>query len=236
MNCEMSRELFADYLGEELSQLDTKQLKDHLNACEVCREELSLLSSTKAALRVGWPDESIPQSLTFEFVEPSPQRFWSQLGRFSLPKVAWVSLSVSVGFILCLLSLALLRTQIQIENGKFKLSFGQPEQLVSATGITQLNSRTPVNINHEAFQVLIDEALQRFEQNQNARLQQALLEAKTEWETKRNADLVRVAKEFKYLESTQNVVWKETVRNNSFLETLARGLYVKTSSSGPVQQ
>ena len=93
-----------------------------------------------------------------------------------------------------------------------------------------------MNINHEAFQVLIDEALQRFEQNQNARLQQALLETKAEWEAKRNADLVRVAKEFKYLESTQNVVWKETVRNNSYLETLARDLYVKTSSSGPVQQ
>lgn len=236
MNCEKSRELFADYLGEELSQSDTRELKDHLRGCQVCREELSLLSSTKTALKVGWPDESIPQSLTFEFVKPSPQGFWSRLRRFAIPKVVWVSLSVSACFILCLLSLALLRTQIQIENGKFKLSFGQPVQLISATGATQLNSRTPANVNPEAIQVLIDQALQRFEQNQKTGLEQALREAKAEWEAKRNADLVRVAKEFKYLESTQNVVWKETVRNNSYLETLARAFYVKTSSNGPVQQ
>src|SRR2546426_1956600 len=154
MNCEKSRELFADYLGEELSQSETRKLKDHLGACQTCRQELSLLSSTKTALKVGWPDESIPQSLTFEFVKPSPQRSWSQLGRFSLPKVVWVSLSVSACFILCLLSLALLRTQIQIENGKFKLSFGQPVQLVSTTGATPLNGRTPpANPSDEAIQV-----------------------------------------------------------------------------------
>src|SRR5438477_4610172 len=110
MNCQKSRELFADYLGEELSQLHTKQMKDHLTTCEVCRQELSLLTNTKAALRVGWPDESIPQSLTFEFVKPSPQSFWSQLGWFSLPKVVWAGLGFSACFILCFSSLALLRT------------------------------------------------------------------------------------------------------------------------------
>src|SRR5437867_7545747 len=182
MNCEKSRELFSDYIGEELSRSNARELKDHLSECQTCRQELSLLSSTEAALKVGWPDESIPQSLTFEFVEPSPQRFWSQLGRFSLPKVAWVSLSVSVGFILCLLSLALLRTQIQIENGKFKLSFGQPVQLVSTNTPTQLNSLAPLKVNNEVVQALIAQVLERFEQNQNTKLQHALQEAKAKWE------------------------------------------------------
>ncbi|PYV38789.1 MAG: hypothetical protein DMG06_24840 [Acidobacteria bacterium] len=236
MNCEKSRELFADYIGGELSQSDARELKDHLSTCQACRQELSLLSSTKAALKVGWPDESIPQSLTFEFLKPSPQRFSSQLGWFSLPKFAWISLAVSACFIVCLWSLALLRTQIQIENGKFKLSFGQPVQLVSTNTPTQLNSLAPLKVNNEVVQALIAQVLERFEQNQNTKLQQALQEAKAEWEAKRNADFVRIAKEFKYLESTQNVVWKEAVRNSSVLDALARDLYVKTNSSVPVQQ
>ena len=63
---------------------------------------------------------------------------------------------------------------------------------------------------------------------QDAKLQQVLQETKLEWETKRNADFARVGKELKYLESTQNVVWKETLLNNSNLEMLARN-YVKAA-------
>jgi len=42
--------------------------------------------------------------------------------------------------------------------------------------------------------------------------------------------LIRIAKQMNYLENTQSVVWKEAARNNSYLDTLARDFYLKTSA------
>jgi putative zinc finger protein len=234
MNCEKSRELFVDYLGEELPKTEVRGLQEHLKSCSGCRQELALLARTKSALRVGWPDESIPQSLTFEFATPSERGLWSHLLPSRLPRVVWASLGVTGCFLVCLMSLALLRAQIRLENGNFSLSFGQPIAPASAvvqgpvvTGAPQLRA--------EAIKALLDQSLKQFELNQNAKLQQVLQETKLEWETKRNADFARVGKELKYLESTQNVVWKETLLNNSNLEMLARN-YVKAAPRETLQQ
>jgi hypothetical protein len=56
-----------------------------------------------------------------------------------------------------------------------------------------------------------------------------------EWEAKRTADFAQISKEFRYLENTQNVVWKETLLNNSNLEMLARN-YVKATPRESLQQ
>jgi hypothetical protein len=133
-----------------------------------------------------------------------------------------------------LTSLALLRAQIRLENGNFSLSFGQPTAPASAVAKGPVTKGAP-QLSSEAIKTLLDQSLKQFELNQNARLQQALQETKLEWETKRNADFTRVGKELKYLESTQNVVWKETLMNNSNLEMLARN-YVKVTPRETLQQ
>jgi Putative zinc-finger len=236
MNCEKSRELFVDYIGEELSRADTKQLKDHLEHCQGCRQELALLTKTKTTLRMAWPDEPIPQNLTFDFAESRPGGFWSHVGGFRAPKVVTASLTATVCLILCLVTLSLVRTQIQFANGSLKISFGRSDQPVPAgtvyqpsTGHAQMDgsSRSVEDLN---------QALRSFEENQAAKLQQALLEMKSESEAKRSADLRRIARAFKYFESTQNVVMKEALRNKSIFETLARDLYVRTNSPSPIQQ
>ena len=230
MNCEKSRELFVDYLGDELPKTEIQGLQEHLKSCSGCRQELALLARTKSALRVGWPDESIPQSLTFEFTTPSERGFWSHLLPSRLPRVVWASLGVTGCFLACLAGLALLQAQIRLENGNFSLSFGQPVRPsvdLGKTGFSQPSA--------EAIKTQLDQSLKQFELNQNAKLQQMLQETKLEWETKRNADFARVGKELKYLESTQNVVWKETLMNNSNLEMLARN-YVKATPRETLQQ
>jgi hypothetical protein len=133
-------------------------------------------------------------------------------------------------------TLSLVRTQIQFANGSIKISFGRSDQPVPAgtvyqpsTGHAQMDgsSRSVEDLN---------QALRSFEENQAAKLQQALLEMKSESEAKRSADLRRIARAFKYFESTQNVVMKEALRNKSIFETLARDLYVRTNSPSPIQQ
>jgi hypothetical protein len=122
----------------------------------------------------------------------------------------------------------LLRAQIRLENGNFSFSFGQPTVSGSAVSTSPVTASAHPQVSAEAFQALLDQSLRQFELNQNAKLQQVLQETKLEWENKRNADFARVGKELKYLESTQNVVWKETLMNNSNLEMLARN-YVKAT-------
>jgi hypothetical protein len=229
MNCEKSRELFAEYLGEEISKTNARGLKEHLKSCSGCQQELALLVRTRSALRVGWPEEPIPQNLNFEFSTPAGKNFWSRLFPSRLPGVAWASISVTACFLICLATLALLQAQVRIENGSFSLSFGRVARAIA--GPMTINGTQP---DVEAVKILLDQSLKQVELNQSARLQQALQETKLEWESKRDADFARIAKELQYLESAQNVVWKETLTNNSNMETLARA-YVQAGYRPPQQ-
>ena len=229
MNCEKSRELFADYLGEEISKTDAQGLQEHLKACPSCQQELGLLVRTRSALRVAWPDEAIPQNLNFEFASPTGQGFWNRLP-LRLPGVAWASISITACFLICVATLASFRAQVRVEKGSFSLSFGGGGR--TATGPVTTGE---AHFDAAAVKALLDQSLKQFEVNENARLQQALQETKSEWESKHNADFAHVAKELKYLESSQNVVWKETLNNNSNFETLARA-YVQTGYRPPQQQ
>jgi putative zinc finger protein len=230
MNCERSRELFVDYLGEELPRTEISGLQEHLKSCSACRQELALLARTKSTVQSGWPDESIPQSLTFDFGSPKREGFWNRFLPLRMPGVVWTSLGVTGCMLALLAGLAFLQAQIRLENGNFSLSFGRPAVLSSVdlkTGLSQPSAET--------VRALLDQSLKQFELKQNAKFQQALQETKLEWETKHSAELARVGKELKYLESTQNVVWKETLLNNSNLEMLARN-YVKVAPRESLQQ
>jgi len=221
MNCEKSRELFADYLGEELTKTEGLQLQEHLRSCVSCRQELALLSRTKSTLRVAWPEESMPQDLSFEFADRAAPGFWSRPFSLQWPRAVSASVAVTACFLVCLLSLALLRAQIRIDKGGFSFSFSQSPHAAPGNTAGLMTAGTP-QLNTEAVRVLLDQSLKQFELQQDSKLQQLLQEAKLEWESKRAADYARVGKELRYLESTQNVVWKETLMNNSNLEMLAR--------------
>ena len=86
MNCERSRELFADYLGEELARDAAQELQLHLKTCQGCRQELALLGSTKATLKRALPEVTIPRHLSFNFSKPQPQGWFGWLRQTSLRK------------------------------------------------------------------------------------------------------------------------------------------------------
>jgi len=230
MNCERSRELFVDYLGEELSRAEIPELQEHLKSCSGCRQELALLARTKSTLQSGWPDESIPQSLTFDFDLPKRQGFWNRFLPLRMPGVVWASVGATGCMLALLAGLALLQAQIRLEHGNLSLSFGRP---VTPTSVELKRSLSQPSA--ETIKTLLDQSFKQFELDQNAKFQQALQQAKLEWETKHSAEFARVGKELKYLESTQNVVWKETLLNNSNLEMLARN-YVKVVPRESLQQ
>ena len=226
MNCERSRELFADYLGEELARGEAQQLQLHLKTCQGCRQELSLLASTKATLKQALPEVAMPRHLSFNFSKPQPQG-WVQWLR--QPRYATLA-AFTACFVICLASLALFRAQLEMRNGDFRISFGEPRG--ATTSLPERRSPSlPVSTTREEVQAAIQQAVQRLQDEQDSRLQQELRKLKFEVEANRHNDMKQVVRGFKFLEETQSLVWKEAAKNSSYLDTIARDLFVKTSST-----
>ena len=226
MNCERSRELFADYLGEELPRDPARELQLHLKTCQGCRQELALLASTKATLKQALPEVAIPQRLSFSFSKPQPQGWFQWLRQ---PRYATLA-AFTACFVVCLASLALFRTQLEMRNGDFRISFGEPRRLATAVP-EERNPSSPVSTTREEVQVAIQQAVRRLQDEQDSRLQQELRKLKFEVEANRHNDMKQVVRGFKFLEDTQSLVWKEAARNSSYLDSIARDLFVKTSST-----
>jgi putative zinc finger protein len=226
MNCERSRDLFADYLGEELPRDAARELQLHLKTCQGCRQELSLLASTKATLKQALPEVAMPQHLSFNFSKPQPQGWFQWLRQ---PRYATLTASTAC-FVVCLASLAFFRTQLEMRNGDFRISFGEPREATRSVP-EQRNPPFPVSMDREEVQAAIRQAVQSFQEGQDSRLQQELQKLRFEVEANRNKDMKQVVRGFRFLEETQSLVWKEAAKNSSYLDTIARDLYVKTSST-----
>jgi anti-sigma factor RsiW len=92
-----------DYFFEELAEEDRQQVDLHSRTCEKCREELSRLRSTQAAL-LAVADEEIPQRIGFisdRVYEPSRLRrwwgaFWESAPRLGFASAAMLSAAIIV--------------------------------------------------------------------------------------------------------------------------------------------
>jgi hypothetical protein len=230
MNCEKSRELFLDYLGDELDKPKARELRGHLETCQGCKQEFALLTGVRATLRDAWPDEDVPQHLTFDIPPVRALGLAGWFGRLGLSRGMAAAVAGTACFVLCLASLALFKTRLEIGDGGFRIAFGE-------TGSSQNLSSEPVpsavqaGLTPEDVQAAIQQSVQRLQQDQDSRLREELQNLKLELEATRKSDMQRVASGFKYLEETQNLVWKEAAKNSTYLDTIAHNLFVKASAT-----
>jgi anti-sigma factor RsiW len=234
MNCEETRDLLMDFIGDEISKADAQQLKKHLTTCTDCREELARISATKACLLKGWPDEAVPQPLVFSFNQPASQQRWSWPGFWAWPPAVRISLSIAMCFMLCIVMLAVARTRIQFDHGNFAISFGSMGASSAALPPASLNL-TGAASNQEQLRGLVSQVVSEQAQRQNDQWQHLIVQVRTEWESQRQTDLQGISGKLKYLESTQNLIWKETAKNNSYVESLARDVYLRTGLAQAAQ-
>ena len=232
MNCQQSLELFPDYLGNEISKEQSREFAAHLKACEACRKELISLSGVQSVLRNGWPDEEIPRSLISEI----PRSGWGQfVDAFSLRywhRGAVIGVVATICFILCIGTLAVLKTEIELKEGHFRVSFNQSHSSLSPRlEANRELAAVPAVLNRSDLEKLIENALAQSEQRQNSKVEKLLLEARAEINTNRTEDMQKVSEGLRYLELTQGEVWKASARNASYLDALASEVYVKASST-----
>jgi hypothetical protein len=81
-------------------------------------------------------------------------------------------------------------------------------------------------------QDLVSQAVAQLDEKQGARIQEVAEQIRAEMEAKRTADLRRISNELRVLESTQNIVYRQALSNQSYLETLARDFVLKVNSPG----
>ncbi len=232
MNCQESRELFPEYLGKEMSKQQSRELAHHLKECRSCREDLASLSRVQAVFQAGWPDEEIPRSLILETAGKSSQKLAVILSPRFWPRGLLVSAVATICFILCVSTLALLRTDIELKDGHFRVSFNRFSPTSNSYfGTTPVPSAMPATLNQSQLEKIIQDALAQSEQRQSAKVEKLLLDTKAEINTTRSDDMQKVSQGLKYLEMTQAEVWKASARNASYLESLAREVYVKASTT-----
>jgi len=96
-----------DYLLQELSVPEQRQVEAHLQSCTACREEMDRLRVTQTAL-LALGEEEIPQRIGFvsdKIFEPSPWRkawaaFWGSGARLGFASAAMLSCALIVSALL----------------------------------------------------------------------------------------------------------------------------------------
>jgi hypothetical protein len=219
MNCDQVRDLLVNYLGGEIDRQDGRNFKQHLLSCPACRRELASLRSTQNTLLQGWPEEPIPQPLSFKLESHAPSTrgpFW---GLGTLPAFLRWPLTVTASFILCISALALTRSSFQFSQGQFSASFGRSAILQSGT--------LQEHLTREQIKLAVAQQIEQQQKAQEAQLKVLLAQFEAHWAAQQQSGYQQVANRLNYLEATQNLVWKETAQNKSYVESLARDFFLR---------
>ena len=220
MNCERCRELFPEAIGEELDPRLAGELRRHLDDCADCRRELELLGRTASVLKSAWPEEPIPEPLTFGL----PGRA-AVAGRFGFgwgqpPRLAWLGLAAAACLVVCLGDPLLSERPRRDRPGKLHaLAFGPeiPSPCHSASGAPGDSAA----LVEARVRRLVDRTIGRLEETWEARLQQAVAGAQSQWTEQRSVDLRQVNADLGYLLRLQQATRQETARNEVLISSVA---------------
>ena len=219
MNCGRCRELLPEAIGEELRPQQAEELQRHLADCADCRRELELLGRTASVLKSAWPEEPIPETLTFGL----PGRA-AVAGRFGFgwgrpPRMAWLGLAAAACLVVFLGTLSLLNARVQIGQGSFTLAFGPeiPPPVVQQTA----PAGDSAALVEARVRRLVDRTVGQLEETWEARLQKAVGRAESQWTRQRSVDLRQVNADLSYLLRLQESMRQETARNEVLISSVA---------------
>ena len=77
---------------------------------------------------------------------------------------------------------------------------------------------------------MIEARLTDLEQTQAARLERTLMEVKNQWQVQRRQDWQQVSAGLRYLEANQRSIVQDSVRNATFIQSLANNFYAKAET------
>lgn len=219
MNCERCRELIPEAIGEELDPRMAEELRRRLADCADCRRELELLGRTASILKSAWPEEPIPEPLTFGRPGRAAVAGGFGPGWSRPPRLAWLGLAAAACLVVCLGTLSFLNARLQIGQGSFSLSFGPevPPPVIRQTA----PAGDSAALVEARVRRLLEQAVGRLEESWEARLREAVARSESQWTRQRSVDLRQVNADLSYLLRLQEAMRQETARNEVLISSVA---------------
>lgn len=219
MNCERCRELFPEAIGEELHPRLAKELRRRLADCADCRKELELLGRTASVLKAAWPEEAIPEPLTFGRPGRAAVAGGFGFGWLRPPRLAWLGLAAAACLVVLLGTLAVLNARLQVGPGSVSLSFGPevPPPVLRQTA----PSGASAALVEARLRRLLEQTAGQLEETWEARLQEAVARTESQWTRQRSVDLRQVNADLSYLLRLQQAMRQETARNEVLISSVA---------------
>jgi anti-sigma factor RsiW len=206
MGCREWGTELTDWALDELSPLKARQLEQHIGQCEECSRSAQRLRGLRQALRSSLTDREMPAHLVF--VAEKPQSlfagFWPALLR-----TAALSAAAAAIFLVAVL--------VGFRHG--------PSWLLPST------ARVEPALTRTELQAFVAQAVAEQVSLQSKETQAATNDLVASLRQEQMRNFVRIAQQLQYLELAQNMVWKETQRQNEVISLVAH--YQKPLTSSP---
>ena len=218
MNCEQIKPALMEYLLEESSAEERKEMARHLQSCDNCSQEMAELKQTMALLVRGEASEEIPRRIRLA-AEPTrvPTGRWGAFWRYP------AGMAFAGAGLLCLAValLALFRTTISYQNGNFQIAFGAPAVSSGAPAVGATPAAAAAHpLDRDQVLQLIADAMAAGQAEQQRKSVLLAKDVTQQMEQRWQRDLREMAGNLHIFQASQTMMWKEQVQNQQLVSTL----------------
>ena len=217
MNCEQARTTLSDYVMEEVTAAEKLEIRQHVEGCAACAEELERLQQTMTLLARAEVPEEIPQRIRLA-TEPVSlwTEFWRNGARLAFAGAGLACLAIGL--------LAVSQARITVGGGNWQIAFGAAARAAAQeqTAAPVLNAATAAVLDREEIARLVAEAVRASEARQQLSVSSLVQMVTEQAEQQRLRDLEELSEGFRYIQAAQTMMWKDQVESQEVMGALAR--------------
>ena len=225
MTCDDIKPVLLDYVMEEVAPAERGEIARHLETCAACSQEAGRFRQTVGALAQAAAFEDVPQKIRI-MAEPvnAWAAFWRNPARLAFATSGLACLAIAL--------LALARTTVVYDQGKFEIAFGAaatpaPSPATQSPAVAPLPESTSVipasagsDLTRQQVEELIAAAIAASEARQSSNAARLVKAAEQQADTNRLNDRTTMAESLRYFQAAQVNMWKQQVENQQVMTAL----------------
>ena len=230
MTCDDIKPILLDYVMEEIAPAERGEITRHLETCSACSQEASRFQQTLGALAQGAAFENVPQKIRI-VAEPGSSfsgrwaAFWRNPARLAFAASGLACLAIAL--------LALSRTTVVYDQGKFEIAFGAaatpaPSSATQSPAVAphpesaSVIPATAVGLTQPQVEVLIATAIAASEARQSSSTTRLVKAAAQQADSNRVNDRTEMAESLRYFQAAQVNMWKQQVESQQLMSALVQ--------------
>ena len=211
MNKETARSLFMDYLYDELEQDQRQELEIFLSQNPELKKELKELSDVRSMISHLPVQDPAEQLVMVEPDKSGLQEWWNELIGGLLPKNGFARAGFALASLLVVFTIlgAFTKMNVTINDNGFNLAFGEKQEIIQQ-GFTPQQVEQLLQQVREDNAVMISDAVQSAQQQQEAELEKTLVNFADYIEQQRQSDLQMISSGLYDMEETYYDRFRQT--------------------------